>query len=196
MPQVMHETATSGRSFPRRVNRMEHPTSWRYRHYRDGGLIWASGIGDVDPSDEADVLMEQPVTLNAVADEGEQSILDSYFRGQNTPTSFTLRLTGTTPSETSTLAGLTEVTGTGYAGIAVARNTTDWPTLALVGGDYKVSMLTKTFTATGTWTAATYMYLATTSNNTGKLISYSALSASRTLVNGDTLQVDYSVTAS
>lgn len=177
-------------------NRMLHPTQYRFRHYNQDGLIWASGIGDVTPADEADVLACQPVTLNAVADEGEQLILDVFFRAAAAPTNFTLRLTGTTPGETSTLAGLTEVTGTGYAGITIARNTTDWPTLALVGGDYKVSMLTKTFTATGTWTAATNMYLATTSNNVGKLVSYSALSASRTLVNGDTLAVDYSVTAS
>jgi hypothetical protein len=194
MHHIMRSDASDRRE-PGRLLR-DHLTQYRYRHYRDGGLIWASGIGDVDPADEADVLIEQPVALNAVADEGEQLILDVFFRDAAEPTNFTLRLTGTTPTETSTLGGLTEVTGTGYAGITVARNTTDWPTLALVGGDYKVTMLTKTFTATGTWTAATYMYLATTSNNTGKLVSYSALSASRTLVNGDTLAVDYSVTAS
>ena len=193
MLHMLPLTTSSGR----REGRADHHyTQYRFRHYRQGDLIWASGIGDVDPSDEADVLHDQPVTQNAVADEGEQLVLDVILRGATAPTSFFLRLSNSTPTETSTLGGLTEVSGTGYAAITINRNTTDWPTLALVSGDYKATMLTKTFTATGTWTTANYIYLATTSNNTGKLFSYSALSTARTLVNGDTLAVDYSVTAS
>lgn len=192
MSQLMLDRQHSGP----RIGRLEHPTQYRFRHYRDDGLIWASGIGDVDPSDETDVLRSQPLTLNAVADEGEQLILDVFFRAATAPTNFTLRLANSTPTETSTLAGITWVSGTGYAGITVARNTTDWPTLALVSGDFKVTMATKTFSATGTWTTANFIALATTADNTGKLVSYSALSAARTLVNGDTLAVDYSVTAS
>lgn len=176
---------------------LAHPTEYRFRHYREGRLLWASSIGDVDAqADELEVVEAQLWTPNAIADEGEQWILDTFFRGAAAPAGFFLRLATAAPTDTSTLATVSQVTGTGYAPIAVARNTTDWPTLALNAGDFRVVMATKTFTATGTWTAATHMYLATTSDNTGKLISYAALGTTRTLVNGDTLAVDYNVTAS
>jgi hypothetical protein len=151
----------------------------RAKHFRKGELLWM-----------------QDWTHNAWADEGEQLVLDIFFRAATAPTNLFLKLSNSTPTDTSTLASITEVSGTGYAAISLARNTTDFPTLALVGGDYKVSMLTKTFTATGTWTTANYLILGTTSNTTGKLVSYIALTTPRTLVNGDTLAVDYSTTAS
>lgn len=129
--------------------------------------------------------------FNALADEGEQNILDLYFRAQNTPSGFYLRLFNDTPVETDTLSDLTgEPSGNGYSAQALARNTTDFPTLALDSGDYKVTSKTVTFTASGgTIGAVTYAVLATTSNNTGKLVAYVALSGSRTLLAGESLNV-------
>lgn len=174
-----------------------HASHARFRHINDGEIIWASGIGEIPIGvDPLEIFYEQPWNDNFVADEGEQLILDIFYRAATAPTNLFLRLANSTPVETSTLASLTEVTGTGYAAISLGRNTTDFPTLALVGGDYKVSMLTKTFTAAGTWTTANYLYMATTSNNTGKLVSAIALGTPRTLVGTDTLAVDYSMTAS
>src|SRR5436853_2589823 len=59
---------------------------------------------------------------NGLMDDGEQNMLDSYFRAQNTPTSFYLGLgnnggTPGIPAETTALSGITEVSGTGYARI-------------------------------------------------------------------------------
>lgn len=180
------------------MRNLKHPTHWQFHQTRGDRIIWASGLGDIDiPADEAESLFYlQPWTPNVLADQGEQDILDVYFRGATAPTNFYLRLYNDTPVETDTLATLTgEVTGTGYTGVAVARNSTDWPTLALDSGDYMVTMANKVFTAGGAWTAATYLVMATAQTGTsGKVILYSALGATRTLaVSGDTLTVNATV---
>jgi hypothetical protein len=138
--------------------------------------------------------------LNALMDEGEEQILDIYLRGASPPASLYFRLgnnggTPGVPAETVTLATITEVSGTGYGGIAVARDSTDWPTLALDGGDFQASSVTKTFTGgAGGWTAADYLILATVATGTsGKIIATVALSASRLLLQNDTLDVSMKV---
>ncbi len=135
--------------------------------------------------------------LNALLDEGEQNILDVYFRNTNVPTQFYIRLgnnggTPAVPADTTTLTGITEVTGTGYAAELVARNTTDWGAPALDAGDYQIESNVVTFTNTdvsASWTAADFAYLATTSDNTGLLISAVALSVSRVVLAGNGLSV-------
>jgi hypothetical protein len=130
---------------------------------------------------------------NNLADEGEQAFLDCVLRATSCPTTFFLRLYNDTPVETDTLSTLTgEPSTNGYAAQELTRNSTGWPTLALDSGDYQATAATKTFTATGgSWGPVTYLALATSSNNSGKLISYAALSTSRTLANGESLQVTY-----
>lgn len=177
------------------------PTLWKFRHERGNQLLWASDVGDVEhlnieigsPLYE-EALRSQRWTQNALADEGEQDMLDVYLRGASPPASLYVGLLTATPTDTTTLATMTETTGTGYARIAVARNTTDWPTLALNSGDFMATSVAKTFTAGGTWGASTYAFLGTASTGTaGKFVAYTALSATRTLVNGDTLAVTHTV---
>lgn len=176
-----------------------HPTRYRYRHYRGDDLIWASDVGDLDGSirrgtpGELEVIDAQLWRPNELANEGETLILDVFFRGATAPTNLFFRLSTDTPTDNDTLAGVTEVAGTGYAAISLNRNSTDFPTLEVNAGASRVISATKTFTAGGTWTGATHLYLATTSDNTGKLVAYNALSATRTLVNGDTLAVDMTI---
>jgi len=131
---------------------------------------------------------------NALADEGEQNMLNSYFRSTSSPTTFYIRLYNDTPVETDSLSALTgEPSGNGYAAIEVERNATGFPTLALDSGDYKITSKTVTFTASGgTIGPVTYAVLATTSDNTGLLLSFVALSTTRTLANGESLQVTLS----
>lgn len=133
--------------------------------------------------------------FNALADEGEQQILDCYFRDASEPSSFYVRLFNDIPVETDTLTDLTgEVTGGGYTAQALARNGTDFPTLALDSGDYKLTSKELTFTASGSpYSVATYAVLATTTDNTGKLIAYVALSTSRTLATGESLKVTFTI---
>jgi hypothetical protein len=140
-------------------------------------------------------LLWKGVGGNALADEGEQSVLDCYLRAQNCPSTFYLRLFNDTPVETDTLADITgEPSSNGYVAKEVTRNTSGWVSLTLVDGDYKAVSAEQTFVATGgSWGPVTYCVMATTSNNTGKHITFSALSTSRTLANGETLKVTKSI---
>ena len=67
-----------------------------------------------------------------------------------------------------------------------------WPTLALDAGDYQATSKQLTFTASGgSIGPVTYAVIATTSDNTGQLLAYAALSQSRTLASGESLTVTY-----
>ena len=144
------------------------------------------------------VLWESLDNRNALADEGEYAVLDVFLRGGTAPAGFYIRLFNCSPVETDTLATLTgEPAGTyGYAAKAVNRDATaaGWPSLALDLGDYMATSVTVTFTASGGVIGpVTNAILATTSNNAGKLIAYVALSQTRTLADGESLQVTYKV---
>lgn len=186
-------------------------TRYTFRHYRpdpDGrpSLIWASdggrnpgeefALGEIPKGSRADleIARSQLWTPNALADEGEKDILDVYFDDVAVRTTTYFRLYNDTPIETDTLATLVgEVSGTGYDGIAVTRGT-DWTDPALDAGDMQTVSTVKVFTAGGAWTAATQLVLATAQNGTAGLhLAWAALSATRTLVLNDTLNVSMSV---
>jgi hypothetical protein len=134
-------------------------------------------------------------SYNALADEGESIFLDCTLRATSCPTTFYLRLFNDTPAETDTLADLTgEPSTNGYAACEITRDSSGWPTLALDSGDYQATSSTETFSASGgSWGPVTYAVLATTSDNIGKLVAYTALSTSRTLAAGESLQVTYRI---
>jgi hypothetical protein len=141
----------------------------------DGAVLWE---GDVE---------------NSLADGGESTFLDCTLRATNCPTTYYLRLFNDTPVETDTLSDLTgEPSGNGYVAKELTRNSTGWPTLALDSGDYQATSATVTFEASGgSWGPVTYLVFATSSDNTGVLMNYGALSTSRTLADGETLQMTY-----
>jgi hypothetical protein len=181
-------------------------TLYKFAHHRtvDGErcLIWGNGIGEllipVSSPEYIEALMDRPFQHNALANEGEQELLETYFRNTAKQTTLYGRLYNATPTETSTLATVgTETSGTGYGAVSWTVGNTDFPTSALTGGggtDWKVTSATKTFTAGGTWVAATNLVLATVSTGTaGKLLAWSALSATRTLANTDTLDVSIAI---
>ena len=132
---------------------------------------------------------------NALCDQGEEQILDVYLRGAAAPASFYLGLTASALTDTSTLSAITEPSGGGYARALVNRDATasGWPILALDAGDFMATSKTVTFTATATWISVDKCFMATTINNTGKLVSFGALSAARVLINSDVLEVTYKV---
>jgi hypothetical protein len=129
-----------------------------------------------------------------LADEGEIDILDVYFDDVAVRSSLFGRLYNDTPVETDTLATLVnEVSGTGYGAVTFARGT-DWSDPALDSGDGMTSSTVKTFSASGTWTAATVLVLATVASGTSGLhLAWVALSATRTLTNGDSLDTSLDV---
>lgn len=181
-----------------------HPTQYQFAHHRmiDGEkhLIWGNGIGEIEPilagtKEYFEALADRPWQPNALADEGEADMINVYFRTQAKRAQLYGRLFNATPTETSTLAGLSgEVTGTGYGAVTFTNADANWSAPSLNSGDMQSTSNVYTFTAGGAWTAATYLVLATVSTGTsGLLIIYSALSATRTLANTDTLDVSATV---
>ena len=139
------------------------------------------------------------VAFNALANEGEYLIEDVMFRGNTVPTGYFLRLYNTTPGLTSTLSTLSAsepATANGYAPASqgITRDSTGWPLVPqLVSSHYEITSKVVTITATGAVGPVTYAALATSSDNTGKLVAYAALAATRTLANGDSLQITYKI---
>ena len=183
---------------------MSMHTAYKFRHYRPNeegklALIWGSHF-EVPKNEvivcgsdlDREVQEAQDWNLNAIANEGEVDILDVYFDTQAVRTTLYFGLLSAAPGETTTEATMSEISGTSYARIPVTRGT-DWGAPTHAGGTLSS---TKTFTAGGTWTAATDLSLSTSASGTGGLfIAWSALSATRTLLINDTLDVDMTISA-
>jgi hypothetical protein len=174
---------------------MLHLVEFKYRQRRGDRIVWASDLGELDVAhhDWQALEAEQPRRPNALADEGENNILDVYLRAATAPTTFYLGLLNSTPTDTTTLATMTSEPSTGgYARQQITRDSTGWPTLALDSGDHMATATVETFTASGaTIGPVTYAFLCTNaaSGTSGKFLVYNALSASRTLNDGDSLDV-------
>lgn len=185
-------------------------TQHKFRHYRpdpDGRgdvLIWAqSGDKTMYEADgqhgqifrgsklENEIIHDSLWTPNALADEGEVDILDVYFDIAALHTNFYLGLSESTPVEASTLASITEKAVTlGYARKVVARGSA-WTAPTAGGG---TTSDTVTYTASGTWNAVTDCFLTDVSSGTsGTFIAWAVLSATRSLLNLDTLDNDITV---
>ena len=182
-------------------------TTYRFAHHRtvDGErcLIWGNGIGEVLvpvlSTDYIAALNDRGWQDNDLVNEGEDELLNTYFRAQAKQTTLYGRLyQAGTIGETATLAspGATELTATlGYAAVTWSVGNTDFGAPTDASGSQQTTSTTKTFTASGTWSPVTQLVLATSTNNTtsGKLVAWSALSATRTLANTDTLDVSIAI---
>lgn len=156
------------------------PTRWRFTHKnKDGDILWQSDWQS-----------------NFLTDEGEEHILNCYFSQSGTvPAAFYIGLIDdSTIAETDTLATMVgEPSGNGYA-----RQATTFSDASFVGGDYEAPSTTETFTASGGSIGPVDHAIITdaSSGTGGLLIIVSPLSQSRTLSDGDSLEVDVDVTAS
>lgn len=158
-----------------------HGLSWQTD--RHGRLLWVE---------------EGPVD-NILHDEGEQYILarafDTDLTGySSTPTNLWLGLDArATLAEADTLASITgEPTLGGYARKSVS--TTAGFTITQPGAYYQAATGTLAFTASGgNYGTVKNRFLATTSDASGKLICSLALSADRTVNDGDTLNVSLTI---
>jgi len=195
------------------MSSLAHPTRWRHRHYNgDGQLLWASGLGELGDEGiyratpaEVEAINQQKWQLNTVTNEGEKWILYAAFHDNAEPnggtfTSFALQLSeNASLAETTDYAGRSELAGgaSGYAAINIARSSSGWTTPT---GDTPSSITTPTsgthqFSATGTWDAVYAAMIVTVGQTTNTLIAWDNLSATRNLVNGDTLDIDFDITA-
>jgi hypothetical protein len=122
--------------------------------------------------------------LAEVAISEEQSVPANYYLGLSQHN----LVKGDTLADNG--GGWTEVTGTGYARIAMASSNAVFTSQAN-GADWEQAGAKQTFTASDTdWDAATDWFLATTIDDTGVIVACGRLAASRQLaVSGDKLEV-------
>lgn len=146
-----------------------------------------------------DVVWEQLRAPNIWHDEGEQWMVNVCFTedvGLPVPANFYLGLDNRgSLAEADVLTDLvSEPSTNGYARQAIASDTTDW-TDTQDSGDWQVASTTETFNASGgSWGPVQAMFLCDVSTGTaGDLYCSLALSASRTLQDGDSLQADITI---
>jgi hypothetical protein len=146
------------------------------------------GIYDIKCVRNGDVVWEE-TKHNALVNEGEELVGDTFLRDANAPTEFYLRFAEDTLTETDTLVDIVgEPVGYGYAPILIERSNVGWPVKELDDGDWRYTSKELSYTASGGDIGPfNALFLATTSDNTGKLISFVALSTERTVLSGDTL---------
>jgi hypothetical protein len=134
-------------------------------------------------------LKSHEIIRNALADEGEELMLDVFFRNASQG-SFYLGLCGGTPTDTTTLATLEgEPSGNGYSRQEIERSSTGWPDLEQHEGDFRVKSKLVTFQASGGAIGpVTNMFLTDVASGTsGNFIAWAALSQERTIEDGESL---------
>lgn len=137
---------------------------------------------------------------NALTDEGEASVLNVYFREQTNPSKYLalLNMAGSPPTDTTTMAGMTEseTPGTdGYARTQIAN--TDWAAPSAVGGDQQTAAAQKTWTNTGSgaWTISHVALVTAATGTSGLFICYVATSQTWTIPQNASFQWIYKQTA-
>jgi len=132
-----------------------------------------------------------------VVEEGLEYILETAFtEAQGVPVNFYMGLCEDEVLETDGLADLTELAvANGYARQTIASDAADFTEAGAGTNDRKVTTSTETFTcSSSSWNGALYAFLATTIDDSGKLICGAALSSERFLDPSDTLQVSFVIT--
>lgn len=148
------------------------------------------------------------VAENSLYNQGEQDVLEGFFRNASLPANFAIGLLKTSYTllitDTMTQIGASELTNAADGGYGarqtVTRDATGWPTSALAGGYWQLTSLQVTWTATGAWSdTAGYMFVmsggsTTPGNTTGRVVAVAALSPTRQLqaVN-DNIKVTYNL---
>jgi hypothetical protein len=130
---------------------------------------------------------------NALTYVGQQKILKCFFQATACPAASAqhIGLATTTPTQASTLAGVAELAGVGYERL----NAASWTCSSNAATNNYCATATLTFTAGSAWSTVTGMFVAdASSGSSGTLLSYAAFSQSRTLANGDSLLVTYTLT--
>jgi hypothetical protein len=140
---------------------------------------------------DGDNVLSDIVVRNDLLDEGEKNILNTYFRASESPTQFYLRLAKDSIRESDTLSDIAgEPSGNGYVAKLIERSATGFPVIEIDEGDYRVVSKAVTWIASGGQIGpVNVMYLATTSDNTGKIICAISLETQRTLQDGKSLEV-------
>jgi hypothetical protein len=140
---------------------------------------WHPTIGrGVLLSPEGDVLAEDPDWIeNSLADEGEQAVLNVFYLEQTNLSKY-LALLSAAPSDTTTMATMTESATPGSGGYARPQIlAADWGAPALNGGDYQTTAAEKTFgpnSSGSAWTLAAVALVSAATGTSGKFLNYLA----------------------
>ena len=150
---------------------------WNIKHIRNGEVIW------------------EDTKKNFLANQGAEAILEYFYRSNSSyaPSQFYVRLCNYTPVVTDTLSTIqNEATGNGYAAQALAASTVGFPTKDTApDGNIRLTSALVSFTASGgSIGPVTTAYLATSSDNSGKLIAFLPLALTRTIISGDTMTMN------
>lgn len=153
------------------------------------------GIWEFEIRDKQGKILEKFKMQNALVDQGERSLLDTYFRSQNAPSQFFVRLCNDTMDETDTLITMQgEPVGNGYVPQILPRSSSGFPTLELEEGDYMIVSRDLEFTAEGgDITQVNTAFLATTFDNSGLLIAFVNLNTPKTINDGNSLIVRFKI---
>lgn len=150
---------------------------WTFQQIRDGKVIY-----------------EFKDRKNILVDEGEQAMVDVFFRKRDSvyfaADFFYIGLYKGTIVEGTTLATIPNepAVANGYSRLAVERSTIGFPTLELdpVDNNWRVISKEVTYTATGGDIGPINgAFLATSSDNSGSLIGAVAVGVERTIISGD-----------
>lgn len=149
---------------------------WTIQHIRNGQVIW------------------EETKENTLTNEGARNILNTYLCNTEAPSQFYIRLANGYISVTDTLASIIgEPVGNGYSPQLVERSPVGFPYIELDNNEYRRVSKTVSFTSTNVIGPVNYLFLATTSDNSGVLVAGLSLSSERVLQNGDVLQVVFKV---
>jgi len=133
--------------------------------------------------------------------EGRQWLFEVAFsEEQSVPANFYVGLcTDTTIAENATLSSLGEITSTDYTRDTIASTAAGWTSAATGTNDRKITGQVVSYavvTSGVTWTTVESWFLATTIDDTGKLIASGPLNSGSgwTLTFGQTLTFDIEIT--
>lgn len=153
--------------------------------------VWYDSIWDIRHLDSRGNVLWKESKHNDLVDEGERSIIMTYFRAQEVPSAFYARVAYDSISLSDSLANIQNEppSAFGYAPQLLERSSVGFPTIEQNEGDWRVVSKQITFTAnlTGNWGKVNVLFLATTSDNLGKLVACVPLSMTRIINAGDSL---------
>lgn len=166
---------------------------YNVKHGARPSFIWNTQYRNSDGQIE----WEELLAHNLLHDDGEEIILKAAFsEAYSVPVNYYIGLDDhVTIDETDTLSSLSgEPAVGGYARQAVASDETDF-TLTLDSGNWQAKTKTVTFTPSGVdYPATRNMHFGDQASGTaGKLIASVALSQSRTVLDGDSLDTNLTI---
>jgi len=145
-----------------------------------------------------EVIWEDFDLYNMLHAEGQEMILSAVFAGGTIPSSYYMGLDNRASLAIGdNLAGLlAEPSANGYSRVTVSSST-DFTIAAESSGNYKSQSVLLTFLASGgSWGPVKNLFMSSSLDNTGKLISSVSLSEALTLTDGDivNLRINLSLT--